>query len=205
MRILVPNLGSTSLKYQLIETDNEAVIARGKIDRIGDKESQVVWWEAGSGQECRTTAQVPDHRAAIKILVDRLSAVGTAGGRSPIDAIGFKAVHGGPQYRGSFLVDAPLLSAMQEFTSVAPVHNPIYIQALEIFGEILPNIPRVAVFETGFHATIPDHAGLYSVPHEWCEKHGVRRYGFHGSSHRYVAQRVPGLLGRPPESVLEIL
>lgn len=202
MRILVPNLGSTSLKYQLIETGDESVLARGKIDRIGDQESQIVWWEAGTGRECRITAPVPDHRAAIKILIDRLSALGSAAGSgAPVAAVGFKAVHGGPHYRGSFLVDAGLLSAMQDFTSVAPVHNPIYIQAMQIFGEILPEVPRVAVFETGFHATIPEYASLYSVPHAWCEKYGVRRYGFHGSSHRYIAQRVPEMLGRSPQGL----
>jgi acetate kinase len=198
VRVLVPNLGSTSLKYQLLETENETVLARGKIDRIGGAESQIICWEAGSAQESRSTAQVPDHRAAIKILVDRLASLGTgadAGGG--IAAVGFKAVHGGPRYRGSFLVDDDLLAAMQDFVPVAPIHNPIYIQAMQIFREILPGIPMVAVFETGFHATIPEHASLYGVPYEWRVKYGVHRYGFHGSSHRYISERVPELLCRP--------
>ena len=202
MRVLVPNLGSTSLKYQLLETENETVLARGKIDRIGGAESQIVCWETGSAQEWRSTAQVPDHRAAIKILVDRLAGLGTgAGAGGGIAAVGFKAVHGGPRYCGSFLVDDDLLAAMQEFVPVAPVHNPVYIQAMQIFREILPGVPMVAVFETGFHTTIPEHASIYGVPYEWREKYGVRRYGFHGSSHRYISQRVPELLCRPAKGL----
>ena len=197
MRVLIPNLGSTSLKYQLLETENEAVLARGKIDRIGGAESQIICWEAGNAQEWRSTAHLPDHRAAIAILVDRLAGLGTgAQAGAKIAAIGFKAVHGGPRYCGSFLVDDDLLAAMQEFVPVAPVHNPVYIQAMQIFREILPGVPMVAVFETGFHATIPEHASTYGVPYEWRSKYGVRRYGFHGSSHRYISQRVPELLGR---------
>jgi len=202
VRVLIPNLGSTSLKYQLLETENEGVLARGKIDRIGGAESQIICWETGSAQEWRSTAQVPDHRAAIKILIDRLAGLGTgaeAGGR--IAAVGFKAVHGGPRYCGSFLVDDDLLAAMQEFVPVAPVHNPVYIQAMQIFREILPGVPMVAVFETGFHSTIPEHASTYGVPYEWREKYGVRRYGFHGSSHRYISQRVPELLCRPAKDL----
>jgi acetate kinase len=195
VRVLIPNLGSTSLKYQLLETDNETVLARGKIDRIGGAESQIVCWETGSEQESRSTAPVPDHRAAIKILIDRLARLGTGGGEG-IAAVGFKAVHGGPRYCGSFIVDDNLLAAMQDFVPVAPVHNPVYIQAMQIFRETLPGVPMVAVFETGFHATIPEHASIYGVPYEWREKYGVRRYGFHGSSHRYIAQRVPDLLCR---------
>lgn len=206
LRILIPNLGSTSLKYQLIESRNEEVLARGRIDRIGGlpaqagAESQILSWEAESGQESRAVAHVPDHRAAIRILVDRLARPGTKpnGG---IAAVGFKAVHGGPRYCGSFLVNDDLLAAMQDFVPVAPVHNPVYIQAMEIFREVLPGVPMVAVFETGFHSTLPERAYVYGVPGEWREKYGVRRYGFHGSSHRYIAQRVPELLHRPSEGL----
>jgi acetate kinase len=202
MRILVPNLGSTSLKYQLIETDSETVLARGKMDRIGGGESQVVAWATGMAEELHSTAQIPDHRAAIKILIDHLASLGGGGATSQgISAVGFKAVHGGPRYCGSFPVDDELLRAMQEFVSVAPAHNPIYIQAMQIFRELLPGVPMVAVFETGFHSTLPDRASFYGVPYEWREKYGVRRYGFHGSSHRYVAQRVPQLLNRPAEGL----
>jgi acetate kinase len=198
MRILVPNLGSTSLKYQLIETESETVLARGKIDRIGGTESQIISWETGQGDDSRRAAHVPDHRAAIKILVDHLATLGGAAALGhAIAAVGFKAVHAGPRYCGTFAVDNQLLAAMQEFAFVAPAHNPIYIQAMQIFRDLLPGVPMVAVFETGFHSTLPDRASFYGVPREWREKYGVRRYGFHGASHRYVGQRVPQLLGRP--------
>lgn len=196
MRVLVPNLGSTSLKYQLLEMDGERVLARGKIERIGSAQAQITTWDA-AGKTTQSTAAVRDHRAAIQTLIDRLSQLPP--GNLPekaIDAVGFKAVHGGPRYRGSFRVTDSLLEAMKEFVPVAPVHNPVYIQAMEIFREVLPGVPMVAVFEPGFHATIPERAYVYGVPYEWLEKHGVRRYGFHGSSHRYVSRRVPEILNR---------
>jgi acetate kinase len=192
MKVLVPNLGSTSLKYELLDMDGERVLVRGKIERIGSAQSVITTWDA-EGRPAQTTAAIPDHRAAIQALIDRLQ-----GGAHPatIDAVGFKAVHGGPRYRGSFVVDDALLEAMKDFVPVAPVHNPVYIQAMEIFREVLRGVPMVAVFEPGFHVTIPDRAAVYGVPYEWLEKHGIRRYGFHGSSHRYISERVPQLLGR---------
>ena len=197
MRILVPNLGSTSLKYQLLDTEGERVLARGKIERIGSAESPIALWDAVSGREVKEVLTVPNHRAAVKFLIEKLTHLGTyADDRDAIAAVGFKAVHGGPRYCGSFLIDDELLAAMQEFVPVAPVHNPIYIQAMQIFREVLPDVPMVAVFETGFHAGMPEKAFTYGIPREWQEKHGVRRYGFHGSSHRYVAWRVPEILGR---------
>lgn len=197
MKVLVPNLGSTSLKYQLIDMDGERVLARGKIERIGSPLAIVTTWDA-AGKSTQATAAVPDHRAAIQTLLDRLH-----GGAQPtaIDAVGFKAVHGGPRYRGSFLVTDELLEAMNEFVPVAPVHNPVYIQAMQVFREVLPGVPIVAVFEPGFHVTIPERASVYGVPFEWLEKYGVRRYGFHGSSHRYISQRVPEVLGRSAAGV----
>jgi acetate kinase len=193
VKVLVPNLGSTSLKYQLIDMESECVLARGKIERIGSAQAGVTTWDS-EGKGTQTTAAIPDHRTAIQLLIERLDQV--ARGRQAIDAVGFKAVHGGPRYRGSFLVTNELLAAMKEFVPVAPVHNPVYIQAMQIFREVLPGVPMVAVFEPGFHVTIPDRAAVYGVPYAWLGKYGVRRYGFHGSSHRYIAQRVPQVLGR---------
>jgi acetate kinase len=198
LRILVPNLGSTSLKYQLIETDGEKVLARGKIERIGSTESPIITWDAVNERDVKAVIQVPDHRAAVRILIDKLTHLSTQKEeKDAISAVGFKAVHGGPRYCGSFRIDDALLAAMEEFVSVAPVHNPVYIQAMHIFREVLPGVPMVAVFETGFHAGMPKRAYTYGIPYEWQEKHGVRRYGFHGSSHRYVARRVAEILGRP--------
>ena len=198
MRVLVPNLGSTSLKYQLIETEGEKVLARGKIERIGGAESQVTTWNYVSGMEMKEALHIPDHRAAVTILTDKLAHVGMqTEGRGAISAVGFKAVHGGPRYCGSYLVDDELFVAMKEFLFIAPVHNSVYIQAIQIFREMLPGVPMVAVFETGFHATLPPKAYTYGVPYEWQEKYGVRRYGFHGASHRYVSERAAQILRRP--------
>jgi acetate kinase len=198
MRVLVPNLGSTSLKYQLIEMADEEVLAKGRIERIGDVQSPVTTWD-GTGKATETAACIPDHRAAIEFLIERLSQLEQ--GCQPakgIEAVGFKAVHGGPRYQGSFRVTEALLEAMEEYKPAVPLHNSVYIHAMRTFREVLPSVPLVAVFETGFHATMPEPARVYGVPYEWTEKHGVRRYGFHGASHRYVSQRVPEILQRPP-------
>lgn len=118
-----------------------------------------------------------------------------------IDAIGLKAVHGGPRFRGACVVTAEVLGAMREFEPAAPLHNPIYLTAIEILRELAPEVPLIAVFETGFHRTMPESAASYGVPREWREKFGIRRYGFHGASHRYIGERVPALLGRRPEGL----
>jgi acetate kinase len=193
VKVLVPNLGSTSLKYQLLDMDGERVLARGKIERIGGAQAAITTWDV-DGKSSQAAAAIADHRAAIALLIGHLRSGAQPAG---IDAVGFKAVHGGPRYRGSFVVDDALLAAMKEFVPVAPVHNPVYIQAMEIFREVLPGVPMVAVFEPGFHVTIPDRAAAYGIPYEWTEKYGIRRYGFHGSSHRYISQRVPQMLERP--------
>lgn len=191
MKVLVPNLGSTSLKYQLLDMDGERVLVRGRIERIGSQDAIVVRIDP-SGASSQTTRPIADHREAIRTLIDHVNETADVA----IDAVGFKAVIGGPDYRGSFRVDAALLDAMRDYLPVAPVHNAVYITAMEIFGDLLPATPMVAVFEPGFHATMPDHAAVYGVPYDWFEKHGVRRYGFHGSSHRYVAGQFPTLAGR---------
>lgn len=193
MKILIPNLGSTSLKYQLVDMEGERVLARGKIERIGSADA-IISATTGDEPPVQSTGPVPDARAAIQMLVDHLKTTT----HETFDAVGFKAVIGGPRYRGSFVVDDDLLAAMREFLPVAPVHNAVYIAAMDIFRDLLPGVPMVAVFEPGFHATMPDKAAVYGVPYEWFEAHGVRRYGFHGSSHRYVGGRLPQLLDRKP-------
>jgi acetate kinase len=193
MKVLVPNLGSTSLKYQLLDMRTEQVLARGKIERIGSTDA-IVTTATGEAAPVKRTAAIADHRAAIQTLLD---ALGESAGSHAIDAIGFKAVIAGPRYRGSFQVTDDLLASMREFLPVAPVHNAVYITAMEIFRDVLPGVPMVAVFEPGFHRTMPDKATVYGIPQEWQEKYGVQRYGFHGSSHRYIAGRAPAVVDRP--------
>src|SRR3954465_73930 len=171
MLVLVANLGSTSFKFKLLDMDAGGdVLAQGGYERIG---------QAGSAY--------PTHAEVIDVILKELP-------KKP-DAIGFKAVHGGP-ISGAVRVTDEVLSTMEQFSDVAPAHNPPYIAAMRAFKVKLPDVPQVAAFETAFHQTIPMARQVYAIPHEWTEKLGIRRYGFHGASHRYIATRVAELVGR---------
>ena len=208
MKILVPNLGSTSLKYQLIDMPGEQVLARGKMERIGSPDSRITHWDPKMGKT-ELVKPLANHREAVELLVELLTELlGVAEGSKADDeiaAVGFKTVHGGPKFCGSFRVNEELLEAMREFLLPTPVHNAVYLEALGIFREVLPSTPLVGVFETGFHRTMPEKAYLYGVPYVWYEKHGIRRYGFHGASHRYISQQVPKMLGRESAAGLRLV
>ena len=163
MNILVPNLGSTSLKYQILQMPEELVLARRRMERV------------------------QDYRQAVTQI--------QTGGIS-IDAVAFKTVHGGQKYRGTFIVDAGVVAALEEFLPAAPAHNSIYLTAIRAFSEKMPGTPLVAAFETEFHRSIPQHASAYGVPSGWRDS-GVARYGFHGASHQYVGERTAQNLARP--------
>src|SRR5688500_6547677 len=170
MLVLVANLGSTSFKFKLLDMgSNGAEVARGGYERIG---------QAGSAD--------PPHGAVVDGILKGLP-------RQP-DAIGFKAVHGGP-ISGAVRVTDEVIAVQEQFADVAPAHNPPYIAAMRAFREKLPGTPQVAAFETAFHQTVPLARQVYAIPHEWTEKLGIRRYGFHGASHRYISWRVPELVG----------
>src|SRR3954449_493828 len=171
MLVLVANLGSTSCKFKLLDMDAGGdVVAKGGYERIG---------QAGS--------PYPTHAEVIDVILKELP-------KKP-DAIGFKAVHGGP-ISGAVRVTDEVIAIQEQFADVAPAHNPPYIAAMRAFREKMPNTPQVAAFETAFHQTIPLSRQVYAIPHEWTEKLGIRRYGFHGASHRYIATRVPELVGK---------
>lgn len=202
MKILVANLGSTSFKYRLFDLPDRAgaeearELARGGVERVGAAESRV--YASLAGRTVEAVAPVPDHAVALRAAVDQLT--GPGGPLTSIDevaAVGFKAVHGG-RAGGVVRVTPDVLAAMEEMAAVAPAHNPPYVRAMRLLGERLPQVPLVAAFETGFHATIPPRNGLYAVPTEWVEKHLVRRWGFHGASHRFVAERLTALVPRRP-------
>ncbi|HVX14441.1 MAG TPA: acetate/propionate family kinase [Pirellulales bacterium] len=195
MKILVANLGSTSFKYRLFDMDGERQLARGGTERIGSAESRS-FVEIG-GQKHESVSAVPDHAVAVRRCLEQLTdpAYGCLRDAAEVAAIGFKAVHGG-RFSGVQRVTAEVLAAMEGMSDVAPAHNPPYIAAMRLLSEKLPEIPLVAAFETGFHETIPDRLRYYAVPYEWAERHCVRRWGFHGASHRYIAGRVAELLGR---------
>jgi acetate kinase len=167
VNLLIPNLGSTSLKYQILEMPSETAIAKGRLERVSD------------------------YREAIT----QISTGGTA-----IDGIALKAVHAGPDYRGTFVVDAGVTAALRQFLPAAPAHNAIYLTAIEAFQEAMPGVPIVCAFEPEFHATMPEHARMYGVPGQWREE-GVVKYGFHGASHQFIGERVTEMLGRPVKLV----
>ncbi len=202
MKILVCNIGSTSFKFKLYEMDGERVLARGGCERIGGEGSS---WsvQLGGGHEAGATEPLPDHAAAIeaclRVLTD--AQTGCLGSLDELEAVGYKAVHGG-KIGDPLLIDEAVLGEMTLFNDVAPAHNPAYIAAMKAFGARLPETPQVAAFETGFHQTIPASRQVYGIPYEWTSELGVRRYGFHGASHRYIAVRTAELLGRDDLKVI---
>src|SRR5262245_31735895 len=195
VKVLVANLGSTSFKYRLFDMEaGEKVLARGGVERIGSAESKA-FVEAGGSRE-DLTVQAKNHADAVRLCLSQLADPKRACLRDPSElaAIGFKAVHA-QGITGVQRVDERVLAAMEAYADGAPAHNPPYIAAMRLLNRELPHIPLVAAFETGFHETIPDGERLYAVPFEWVEKHGVKRWGFHGASHRYIAGRAAELLG----------
>lgn len=189
MKVLVANLGSTSFKYRLFDMDNEEQLARGGIDRIGSAESYC-FVEIGS-EQVELTVHVPNHAEAVRRCLEQLTNpdTGCLNDASEVSAIGFKAVHGG-KISGVQRIDAEVLTEMEKMNAVAPAHNPPYIAAMRQLAEKLPEIPLVAAFETGFHQTISDAQKFYGVPFEWAEDYHIKRWGFHGASHRYIGQRL---------------
>jgi acetate kinase len=206
MKVLVANLGSTSFKYRLFDLPETAgaegglELAKGGVERVGAAESRVYAslpaapGASTGGRSFETVMPVPDHAVALQAAVDQLT--GADGPLESIDevaAVGFKAVHGG-RVSGVVRVTTDVLAAMEEMSLVAPAHNPPYVRAMRLLGERLPRVPLVAAFETGFHATIPDRNALYAVPTDWAGRHLVRRWGFHGASHRFVSERLATLV-----------
>ena len=194
MKILVANLGSTSFKYRLFDMADERVLARGGVERIGSPESRC-FMEVG-GKKTESVLSAKDHAVAVRLCLKHLTESGCLANAQELSAIGFKAVHA-QGLTGVHRVDDKVLAAMEAYNDVAPAHNPCYVTAMRLLAKELPEIPLVAAFETGFHDTIPPENRLYAIPTEWIEKHGIKRWGFHGASHRYIAQRTAKLMGNP--------
>lgn len=204
MRILVVNCGSSSLKYQLLDMDSERIMASGLMERIGDPTGRVSnQTETASGRVHQVTFEkhMRDHRAALREAVRQLTASGTGAiaGPEEIDAMGHRVVHGGEAFQEPALVDAAVLDAIEKTIPLAPLHNPANLMVINIARELFPHIPQVVVFDTAFHHTIPPEARHYALPWSFYEKLGVRRYGFHGISHQYVAREAALKLERSPE------
>ena len=186
MKIFVMNLGTTSFKFKLFEMDSESVLARGELECVGSASSHYeIYLE--SGQSRIGDAPVEDHGAAFALCFGHLQALGALKDLSDLDAVGYKAVHGG-NLSGTCVVDEALMAEMERVTPLAPAHNPIYLNAMRSVAKQYPQLKQVARFETSFHGSIPEKRVTYGVPYEWKEQWGIRRYGFHGSSHQFIGQ-----------------
>ena len=196
MFIFVLNCGSSSFKYQLLDMSNEHRVAVGLVERIGLKDSILVY-QPTDGEKTVETGDIANHAEAIRRVLDKLVAPtgGVIKSLSEITAIGHRVVHGGEKFSKSVRVDSTVLAAIRENVPLAPLHNPANITGIEAMMRALPGVDNVAVFDTAFHATMPAESYMYAVPYEWYERHHVRRYGFHGTSHRFVSERAAEMLG----------
>jgi len=199
MKVLVANLGSTSFKYRLFDMTDEKVLARGGVERIGSNESKCFVEVAGKRDEL--TIQAKDHAVAVRLCLQQLTDKKCLASPKELAAIGFKAVHA-KGITGVHRVDEAVLQAMEAYNDVAPAHNPPYVNAMRLLAKELPEIPLIAAFETGFHETIAPAEKNYAIPLEWAEKHGIKRWGFHGASHRYIAERATSLIGKPDARII---
>lgn len=194
MKVLVSNLGSTSFKYKVFSMPDEQVLAQGGMDRIGGEESMHKF-QICEGEAVEQAVALPDHAAAIDEALARLAEGGVLASVEELDAVGFKAVHA-RSISGVVELDADVIGRMEDFYPLAPAHNPAYVAAIQQFERVAPAARRIGCFETAFHGTMPHRRKFYAVPYEWYEKYGVQRYGFHGASHRYAAEKVAELEGR---------
>jgi acetate kinase len=202
MKILVINTGSSSLKYQLIDVDNEKVLAKGLCDRIGLDNSFLKHTKAGS-DTIVIEKDMCNHKVAMEEIMHTLTdkQIGVISDMSEISAVGHRVVHGGERFCESVIIDDEVMSTLRDCIELAPLHNPPNIIGIEACRQIMPDIPMVGVFDTAFHQTMPNYAYVYALPYDVYTKYGVRKYGFHGTSHKYVSERAAALLKRPLEEL----
>ncbi|PLX78056.1 MAG: propionate kinase [Desulfuromonas sp.] len=200
MDILALNCGSSSVKYQLFDWDKKEVIAKGMVERVTIGDSFIIH-EVPGRETYREEYECPDHEVAIHLILKTLveDETGVVESMDQISAVGHRVVHGGEKFARSVMIDDEVLNAIKEVQHLAPLHNPPNISGIEAAQANLPNVPHIAIFDTAFHQTMPEHAYMYPLPFEWYEKHSVRRYGFHGTSHLYVSKRAAMLLGKQPK------
>ena len=206
MNILVINCGSSSLKYQLINSESEEVLAKGLCERIGIAGSAITH-QAGEGDKVKTEIEMKDHTQAVAAVIDKLTdpQVGVVKSLDEIGAVGHRIVHGGENFASSVIINDEVIEAIEKCNDLAPLHNPANLIGINSCKEIMPNVPMVAVFDTAFHQTMPKKAYLYGLPYEYYEKYKVRRYGFHGTSHDFVSSRVAELMGKKREDMKIII
>lgn len=198
-KILAINAGSSSLKFQLIEMPDETVITKGLVERIGLDDA--VFTIEVDEEKDETVTEIPDHGEAVTMLLDKLTANGIIESLDEINGVGHRVVHGGERFSESVLITDEVIQEIEEVSDLAPLHNPANLTGINAFREVLPNVPHVAVFDTAFHQSMPEQSYLYSLPYEYYEDYGIRKYGFHGTSHKYVSERASEMLGRPVEEL----
>jgi acetate kinase len=199
VKVLVVNCGSSSVKFQLLETDAERVLAKGLVENIGG--TAVVKFEVPGRKPVKETAQILEHKIAVEKVLDFLThgENGVLRDRREIAAVGHRVVHGGERFKASALITEDVLEGIEACFEMAPLHNPPNVEGYKAARAALPGVPQVAVFDTSFHQTMPPEAYLYGLPYELYQRQGIRRYGFHGTSHRFVSARLAALLGRAPD------
>ena len=201
MIVLVVNCGSSSLKYQLVNMDNEEVMAKGLVEKITLPDARLTHkWD---GRKKEIVQPIPDHKVAVKLVLDLLTdpEAGVIKSMKEIDAVGHRVVHGGEEFASSTLITDEVMKALERCSAFAPLHNPPNIIGIKACRAIMPEVPQVGVFDTSFHQTMPPEAYMYGLPYELYKEDGIRRYGFHGTSHRYVADRIAEVMGVKKEDL----
>ena len=201
MKILVLNCGSSSIKYKLFDMDTRAVMAQGGVEKIGLPDS-FLQVKLPNGEKVKIEQSMPEHTVGIQLILNSLidKEIGCLQSLEEINAVGHRVVHGGEKFNQSVLITPEVKEMIVKCIELAPLHNPANLKGIEAIEQTLPNVPQVAVFDTAFHQTMPDEAYMYAIPYELYEKYAIRRYGFHGTSHRYVSARVCEYLGLDPKT-----
>ena len=200
MKILVLNCGSSSIKYKLFEMETRTILAQGGVEKIGLPDS-FLQVKLPSGEKVKIEKPMPEHTIGIQLILDSLvdEKIGCLKSLKEIDAVGHRVVHGGEKFNKSVLITPEVKEMIVKCIDLAPLHNPANLKGIEAIEKTLPGVPQVGVFDTAFHQTMPDEAYMYAIPYEFYEKYAIRRYGFHGTSHRYVSARVCEYLGVDPK------
>ncbi|MBU8638576.1 acetate kinase [Bacillus pumilus] len=198
-KIIAINAGSSSLKFQLFDMPEETVLTKGLVERIGMDNS--IFTISVDGEKKTEVTDIPDHAVAVKMLLEKLIEFNIIKDFNEIDGVGHRVVHGGEKFSDSVLLTDEVINDIDQLSELAPLHNPANVVGIKAFKQILPDVPAIAVFDTAFHQTMPEQSYLYSLPYDYYKNFGIRKYGFHGTSHKFVTERASELLGRPLEEL----
>lgn len=198
-KIIAINAGSSSLKFQLFDMPEETVLTKGLVERIGMDNS--IFTISVDGEKKTEITDIPDHAVAVKMPLEKLIEFNIIKDFNEIDGVGHRVVHGGEKFSDSVLLTDEVINDIDQLSELAPLHNPANVVGIKAFKQILPDVPAIAVFDTAFHQTMPEQSYLYSLPYDYYKNFGIRKYGFHGTSHKFVTERAAELLGRPLEEL----